>query len=269
MTIKTPLRYPGGKHYMVKQLLPYIPDFEEFREPFVGGGSMLMSLLSKYPERKFWINDIYYNLYCFWVSLKENPDMIETLLNIKLNNKEQNAYIEAKENINLTDNIYQKGLYFYILNKCSFSGLTETGNFNKSSALEKNFTISNINKLRNIHSAIQKVKITNLDYTELLIGETSFIYLDPPYDINIKNGKGLYGKNGEIHEVFDHNKFYENVNKSKNKLLISYNNSTEIMNKFIGFNISTTSTNYHLHHKNNIVGDKKTVSKSELIIRNY
>ena len=40
-SLKTPLRYPGGKSRAVSKLLQYIPDlsnFHEFREPFIGGG---------------------------------------------------------------------------------------------------------------------------------------------------------------------------------------------------------------------------------------
>ena len=38
---KSPLRYPGGKSRALKQILPLIPlNMSEFREPFVGGGSV-------------------------------------------------------------------------------------------------------------------------------------------------------------------------------------------------------------------------------------
>ena len=38
--IKSPLRYPGGKSRAIEKIIPLIPAFEEFREPFVGGGSV-------------------------------------------------------------------------------------------------------------------------------------------------------------------------------------------------------------------------------------
>ncbi|MYF99993.1 DNA adenine methylase [Candidatus Poribacteria bacterium] len=44
---KSPLRYPGGKSRAIKQILPHIPtEIGEFREPFVGGGSVFFSLRS-------------------------------------------------------------------------------------------------------------------------------------------------------------------------------------------------------------------------------
>ena len=55
--VKTPFRYAGGKYYALKYLLPYIAQIphEEFREPFVGGGSVFFG---KPKVKKNWINDI-------------------------------------------------------------------------------------------------------------------------------------------------------------------------------------------------------------------
>ena len=42
MNLKSPLRYPGGKQRIVKQLGDKLPThFDEYREPFLGGGSVL------------------------------------------------------------------------------------------------------------------------------------------------------------------------------------------------------------------------------------
>jgi DNA adenine methylase len=40
---KSPLRYPGGKSKAIDNIIPHIPlDIKEFREPFVGGGSVFL-----------------------------------------------------------------------------------------------------------------------------------------------------------------------------------------------------------------------------------
>ena len=40
-SLKTPLRYPGGKSRATKYLIPKMPkDITEYREPFLGGGSV-------------------------------------------------------------------------------------------------------------------------------------------------------------------------------------------------------------------------------------
>ena len=42
--IKTPLRYPGGKSRAAERLLKLAPQCKEFREPFLGGGSVALRL---------------------------------------------------------------------------------------------------------------------------------------------------------------------------------------------------------------------------------
>jgi len=70
--IKSPLRYPGGKSRAINIIANLIPDFEEFREPFVGGGSVFIYAKQKFKDKKFWINDLYFDLYKFWeVSQKD------------------------------------------------------------------------------------------------------------------------------------------------------------------------------------------------------
>ena len=60
--LKTPLRYPGGKSRACTKMDPYFPDlrnFTEFREPFLGGGSVALHVTKKYPHLKITVNDLY------------------------------------------------------------------------------------------------------------------------------------------------------------------------------------------------------------------
>jgi len=43
--MKTPLRYPGGKSKAVAKLWQWFPaEITEYREPFLGGGSMAIEM---------------------------------------------------------------------------------------------------------------------------------------------------------------------------------------------------------------------------------
>ena len=58
---KTPLRYPGGKSRAAPKIESYFPDlskYKEYREPFIGGGSMAIYIAKKYPHIKIWVNDL-------------------------------------------------------------------------------------------------------------------------------------------------------------------------------------------------------------------
>ena len=52
-----PFRYPGGKHYAINFLRPFwkVIPHDEYREPFVGGGSVFFN---KEKVSKNWLNDI-------------------------------------------------------------------------------------------------------------------------------------------------------------------------------------------------------------------
>jgi len=72
-SLKTPLRYPGGKSRACTKMDPYFPDlrnYDEFREPFLGGGSVAIHITKKYPNLKIWVNDLYSPLVIFWQQLQ-------------------------------------------------------------------------------------------------------------------------------------------------------------------------------------------------------
>ncbi|WP_373277538.1 DNA adenine methylase, partial [Prevotella falsenii] len=47
------LKWPGGKEKELKYILPLLPDFENYYEPFVGGGSVFAAMKAK----KYFVND--------------------------------------------------------------------------------------------------------------------------------------------------------------------------------------------------------------------
>ena len=149
-SLKTPLRYPGGKSRACKKMDPFFPDlsdYDEYREPFLGGGSVAIYVTQKYPDIKVWVNDLYEPLYNFWVVLQENgDDLYEELRSQKSSHPDpvygpqENGYeipakslfLKSKELVNdpAVSNLH-RACAFYIINKCSFSGLTESSSFSK------------------------------------------------------------------------------------------------------------------------------------------
>ena len=80
--LKTCLRYPGGKSKATKTLAPWFPeDFKEYREPFIGGGSVAFYATQAYPDVPVWINDKYVTLYNFWIQLRDNGEELSNRLN--------------------------------------------------------------------------------------------------------------------------------------------------------------------------------------------
>ena len=105
---KTPLRYPGGKSRACVKMDPYFPDlrdYDEFREPFIGGGSVAIHVTKKYPNLKVWVNDLYEPLVNFWQQLQIfGPEMKSKLQELKSRYPDQESarglFLESKEYLN-------------------------------------------------------------------------------------------------------------------------------------------------------------------------
>ncbi len=298
MTFKTPLRYPGGKSRAIKKLKWHVPSgIKEYREPFLGGGSMALhitqerkDLLHGKGDAKVWVNDAYYNLYNFWIQLRDRgQDLHDELVKIKTPieysakplrknkvdkstwnptileniNKHRELFNKSKQEISSVDN-FTKAVYFYILNKCSFSGLGESSSFSEQ-ASEQNFSMNGISKLPNYSKLIEKWKITNLDYEQVMNapGDRCFVFLDPPYDIK----DDLYGKNGNMHSGFNHMRFYEDVLKCPHKWMITYNSNEVLKKRFSDYYFNDWDLTYTM--RSNKVYTEAQKNRKELLITNY
>ena len=60
---------------------------------------------------------------------------------------------------------FQKAVAFFIMNKCSFSGLTENSTFSRTAA-NSNFSLVGADKLAQFSQLIKHWKITNIDYSD-------------------------------------------------------------------------------------------------------
>lgn len=292
--LKTPLRYPGGKSRAIKYLKDHFPTkFEEFREPFLGGGSMALHITQNYPDVDVWVNDLYFNLYNFWTQLRDNgadlhAELVKIRTPIDFNSKplrkakvdrkdwdphvlksieaHRELFLKAKEEINNenTDD-FTKAVYFYILNKCSFSGLGESSSFSEM-ASDQNFNLRGINKLPEYSKLIKNWKITNLDYNKLLTepeNKKCFVFLDPPYDIK----DNLYGKNGDKHKGFDHVLFHEGVSSCQHDWMITYNSNPILKERFQNFSLTDWDLTYTMRSTGDYGNDQK--KRKELLITNF
>ena len=269
---KTCLRYPGGKSRAVAKMDPYIPDlrdYKEYREPFLGGGSVAIHIAKKYPHLNIWVNDLYQPLVNFWQQLQDRGDILkDTLVDLKTSNNTpelaKELFLQSKEKVNdQTLSAIDRAVHFYVVNKCSFSGLTESSSFS-AQASSNNFTLRGIEKLPGYSKIISDWKITNLTYEQLLTDDKEcFTYLDPPYEI----GSNLYGKRGSMHKSFDHDTFAGDCDRFIGHQLISYNSSQLIKDRFTDWNAAEFDLTYTMRSVGEYMRDQK--ERKELLLFNY
>jgi len=273
-SLKTPLRYPGGKSRAVKKMAEFFPlfsDYKEFREPFLGGGSVALYVSQMYPHLDIWVNDLYEPLYTFWKQLQLNGNEIKNqLVQLKQRHPDPSSakylFLESKEYLGKDPRSCDptaRAVSFYIVNKCSFSGLTESSSFSKQ-ASDSNFSMRGIEKLPYYQQLITKWQITNLSYEQLLTDEKDiFVYLDPPYDIK----SSLYGRKGNMHRGFDHDKFYFDCDKFKCDQMVSYNSSNLIKSRFIDWKPYEYDHTYTMRSVGEYMQEQQ--SRKELLLLNY
>ena len=270
--LKTPLRYPGGKSRACTKMDVYIPDlrdYKEYREPFLGGGSVAIYITKKYPHLDIWVNDLYEPLYNFWRVLQDDGyKLYKRLQELKSRYPDPGSakglFLEAKELVNdYSISPLHRACSFYVINKCSFSGLTESSSFSKQ-ASDNNFSMRGIEKLQGYTQIIKDWKITNLSYEQLLTDDKKcFTYLDPPYDIK----DNLYGKKGSMHNGFNHDDFAADCDRFIGHQLISYNSSQLVRDRFKDYQTGEFDLTYTMRSVGEYMREQK--ERKELLLFNY
>lgn len=268
MIIKSPLRYPGGKSKAINQISEYLPEsFSEFREPFVGGGSVFIYLKQKFPDIKIWINDLNRELFLFWKFAQSDiTQLVKEIRHIKVKYTDGKLLFTELTSVDVNNlSNLERAIRFFVLNRITFSGTVESGGFSQE-AFHKRFTDSSIERLEKLENILSKnVQITNLDYSHILKpeGENVFLFLDPPYFSATKSK--LYGKDGNLHTSFEHQRFAELLQQCHHRWLITYDNSQQIRENFQWANISEWELQYGMNNYK----QSGAAKGKELFITNY
>ncbi len=124
--IKSPSRYPGGKSRAIKQISQQLPKnlskYTEYREPFVGEGSMFIYLKQTYPNLDIWINDLNRELYLFWKFAQSDlKELVIALRKIKLNCTDGRKLFEELTSVEVEElSDFERAVRFFILNRITF-----------------------------------------------------------------------------------------------------------------------------------------------------
>lgn len=281
--MNTPIRWAGSKKKVLNEMLTFFDnESENYIEPFLGSGVVLINLLNNIEEFKFkdfFVNDINNSIINFYILLRDNVEylnkqakkLVEKYNNLKSLAEQQKFYYNIREKYNkITDNT-AKSIYFYFLMKTGYNGVyreNSTGNFNVpfGKKVKINYDLEYMIKLS---ECIKNVKFYNLDYKEFLkmledkgVLTKSFVYFDPPYipeDKAINKKQELYTK-----KSFEHEEFINYINKLKiNKFLISMSESREadlIYGEYKKYRVSDIIRT---------INPKKLLMSKEVVYSNY
>jgi len=306
--MKPIIKWIGGKTQIIDKIMENMPEeMNNYREIFVGGGSVLIRLLELVKEGKIKIkNGIYAydlngELIGMYKNIQKNPkelyDKIKEYIDIyneceevnkenKENNKKPETEEEGRRNkesyyywmrkkYNMMSKEEKKlidgSALFIMLNKTCFRGMYRSGKngFNVPYGNYKKPEIVNLEHLCEMSELIKDVKFRNYNFEKSIIKceENDYMYLDPPYYPD-KNFKTAFVNYNE-----------DGFNQEKHKNLFDLIKETE-KNKKIKFMLSNNDVEYVKDNFINyniesfeckrLINSKTPNSKTtEVIIKNY
>tara|TARA_B100001173_G_C16027485_1_gene564762 strand:- start:43 stop:957 length:915 start_codon:yes stop_codon:yes gene_type:complete len=296
------LKWAGGKTQILEEVLSKFPkQINNYHEIFLGGGSVLLGLLSLQKENKITIKN---NIYAYdlnkglincYNQIKNNiQDLISNLdlLNTEFTSIQKNTEGQRGQPNNIDISTYKltrehyyywirneynnnqknnclSAAHFIFLNKTGFKGMYREGpcGFNVpygKKDVKSIPKIYDINDLKNINKLIQNVEFKCLDFKDSFdyVKKDDFIYLDPPYVPENKDSFVNYTVDG--FDLDTHKKLFNTINgkKKDNKFVMSNSYTEMIMNEFDEYNCDIIEVKRRINSKK---PDDKT---NEVIIYN-
>lgn len=196
--VATPfVKWAGGKRSILKELLKFIPpSFENYYEPFVGGGALFFALFNKKLLKKAFLSDINCELMITYKVIKEKPELLIEQLEIHEQNHNKDYYYEIREQHDLEDPIGVAARFIY-LNKTCYNGLyrvNKKNQFNVPIGRYENPNILHEDNIYACHKALQKADIKIIDFQKIKTNKNDFVYFDPPYHPIDENSFTSYTK---------------------------------------------------------------------------
>ena len=278
MTMNPIVKWAGGKRQVMEELKKHLPEnFNNYYEPFIGGGALLFELAPNHAI----INDVNHELISIYQCLKDAElcILMTKELDIHKENHSEDYYYKIREMDRKPryelEPIYIKAARAIYLNKAGWNGLyrvNSKGYFNVPSGkkIKEKLNLYDKDNIENIHKYFDEtnIEILSLDFTEATrtAREGDFVYFDPPYDTwEDKESFTAYSK-------FDFNKddqrrlaeCFKDLTRRGVKCMLSNHNTAFINELYQGFNIYVINARRNINSNGTGRG-----AVEEVIITNY
>jgi DNA adenine methylase len=255
------LKWVGGKTQIIDKIISKIPkEMNNYHELFLGGGSVLLAVLSLQKQNKIIIKN---KIYAYDI----NSDLINVYKNIQ-NNKEElyeiiNLYIKEYESINgnivnrkpktleeaktskesyyywirnkynnINKNSVECSALFMFLNKTCFRGMYREGpnGYNVPYGHYKKVpTIISETDINYISNLIKDVEFKNCSFIESIkeVKKEDFVYLDPPYAP--ETSKSFVGYVADGFNLETHKLLFSEIKKLGNIKFVMSNSKVDLV----------------------------------------
>jgi DNA adenine methylase len=270
MTLVKPfLKWVGGKTQIIHDVLALFPkQIHNYHEPFLGGGSVLLALLSDKSitvSGRIYASDINPHLIAIYKNIQHHPEqLIEEVKKLADAYTKCSGSVVNRAPVSIEEAMTsQESYYFWIrshfnlitkgaivasiqasamllfLNKTCFRGLYREGprGFNVPFGNYKNPTIIDEAHIREVSALIRDVIFTCEPYVNSLVRVSGnpagdFVYLDPPYAPETSTSFVSYTADGFSLE--DHKILFSICDKIEARMLMSNSDVALVNEAFSG-----------------------------------
>jgi len=272
------IKWVGGKRGLLDQILPLFPKkFENYYEPFLGGGAVFFELFSQglLKNKKIYLSDINSELINAYNIVRDRPDeLIDNLEKYKELHSKEFYYkireLDREKDYNTLSNL-EKATRFIYLNKTCFNGLyrvNKKGYFNTPIGSYKNPNIADSDKILGASEALQNTIIKQQSFKEVLkyAKKDDLVYFDPPYyPLNKTSNFTSYDSNCFLEEEqFKLFEVFDKLSDKKVKVLHSNSDTSFIKDLYQQYSINIVNANRFINSKGSGRG-----KISEVLVRNF
>jgi len=263
------VKWAGGKRQLLDELTQGMPYFENYHEPFIGGGALFFRLESMNKIKRAYLSDSNAELINTYSIIKNEVFELMSELASPLYVNDEAAYYKIRASKPKTN--VERAARFIYLNKTAFNGLyrvNSSGGFNVPFGRYGNPKILDSQNLMLVHRALQKDELYCGDFTIALKNAKrgDFVYFDPPYFPISKTSnftgytKDGFGENEQKKLL----KTYKELDSKGCFVLLSNSYSDFISELYSEFEPEIV----HASRMINCKGDRRGKIK-ELIVRNW
>lgn len=188
--LKPFLRWAGGKNWFTKYINQFLPlSFNDYHEPFLGGGSIFFYLKSNgLIKNNAYLSDSNEDLINCYEVLKNNPEELFNLL--KDHHNDESEYYRIRETIYVKP--VERAAQFIFLNRTSFNGIyrvNKQGKYNVPYGRRNLARLYNFDHLKIASKLLQDTYFSVSDFKGKCMSAKrgDFVFIDPPYTVAHEN----------------------------------------------------------------------------------
>lgn len=259
--LKPIVKWSGGKSDEIKMFETYFPEnYEQYIEPFVGGGSVYFYLNPKNAV----ISDVHSELIDLYKSIGKGKGQ-EIYDFMKNSPNDEITYYKIRDEMEIKDDL-DSAKRFYYQRKCCFRGMLRYNKNGKFNIPFGRYKTINYNEIINkdYEILLRRTEILNKGFEyifENYNNENNFMFLDPPYDSEFTDyGYCQFGKE-------EQKKLALLFKNTKIKCLMIIGKTKFIEELYNGYIVSEYDKKYRFKLYDNRIGNE--INTKHLIIKNY